>query len=463
MPGIARGNLPTLGFAFVLAVLLPSSALTETPAQQRAKAQRLYAQATVQEKEKNFAAAAQMMAEAIELQPKNDLFLSYAAQLESRAGQHDQAIAHAQQAIKLKPKVPLHYAVAMMCGHEAQDYDTARENATKVIEFGAKAGPANVDNARIILAYLNSRKGEHDFRAIDRHALKAPPLVEDSVESLAEYLVRPAKNDLEKTRAIFRWMTDRIAYNAEGFFKKELGDNSPAAVLKSRKAVCQGYSELFEAIGKKAGLDVVLVTGDAKSPFAAGGGHAWNAVKIDDKYRLLDSTWGAGYVDGKEQKFIKEFKEYYFLVPAESLIFSHMPRDPKWQLLDKPVTGEEFSKWRDVGGPLLMCGASPIEIRKHLGEKPDFPFVKSYTMAGTRVVLKKAPLQAKLASGVQTFQLEAYGFRELVVIHNKKFTPMARNGNVFQIQMPAQNGELKISGKKLSGDSYWTILEYQVE
>jgi tetratricopeptide (TPR) repeat protein len=463
MPGFARESLRTvLGFALTLSVFA-SSAFTETPAQQKAKAQKLYVQALGQEKEQKFADAAATMAQAIELQPMNDAYLGYTAQLYSKAGKYREAIDHAQQAIKLKPKVPAYYGIAMMCGYESQDYETARENATKVMEFGARAGPANLESARIILAYLSLRKGDPDFRAIDKHALKASELHEDSIDSLAEYLVRPAKTDLEKTRAIFRWITDRIAYNAEGFFKKEYGDNSPASVLKTRKAVCQGYSELFQAIGKKAGLDVVVVSGDAKSPFGGGLGHAWTAVKIDDKYRLLDSTWGAGYVDGKTQSFRKEFKEYYFLTPAENLILSHMPKDPKWQLLDKPVTGEEFSKWRDVGGPLLMAGANPIDIRNQLSAKPDFEFVNTYTMAGTRVVLKKVPLQKKLAPGAQSFQLEAYGFKELVFIHNKKFTPLARNGSVFHGQLPVQVGELKISGKKLSGGSYWTILEYHVE
>ena len=91
------------------------------------------------------------------------------------------------------------------------------------------------------------------FLAIDRHALRAPAEAEQSVETLANYLAGPAKSDLDKVRAIYRWITDRIAYDAESYLSGIQGDNTPAGVLKTRKCVCQGYAELFEALADKMG------------------------------------------------------------------------------------------------------------------------------------------------------------------------------------------------------------------
>src|SRR5579872_2450201 len=148
---------------------------------------------------------------------------------------------------------------------------------------------------------------------IDQHALKAPATEEESVESLAKYLVQPARSDGEKVRAIYRWVTDRIRYDVDSFLSGKTGDNSTRAALDNRRVVCEGYSNLVRDLCKAAGIKVVKVTGRAKGvgyvPGARGAqfNHAWNAVKIDDQWCLLDATWGAGDVNGK--MFVKRFRE----------------------------------------------------------------------------------------------------------------------------------------------------------
>lgn len=57
-----------------------------------------------------------------------------------------------------------------------------------------------------------------DYRAIDEHALKAPKELENSIDSLVDYLIKPARNDKEKLRAIFRWISTNISYDTEGFW-----------------------------------------------------------------------------------------------------------------------------------------------------------------------------------------------------------------------------------------------------
>src|SRR5688572_2436659 len=56
------------------------------------------------------------------------------------------------------------------------------------------------------------------YPGLDRHALRATKEDEQSVASLANYLTRTARSDEQKARAIYRWVTDRISYNAEGYF-----------------------------------------------------------------------------------------------------------------------------------------------------------------------------------------------------------------------------------------------------
>jgi hypothetical protein len=46
------------------------------------------------------------------------------------------------------------------------------------------------------------------FADIDRHALSTPKEETETVERLSQYLAQPAKSDIEKYRAFYRWITE---------------------------------------------------------------------------------------------------------------------------------------------------------------------------------------------------------------------------------------------------------------
>src|SRR5262249_7347871 len=146
------------------------------------------------------------------------------------------------------------------------------------------------------------------------------------------------------------WITDRVAYDAESYLEGRTSDVDcrAEAVLTHRLTICEGYATLFQALCTQAGVEAVKVSGFAKG-FGYHLGepvdrtrtdHSWNAVKLDGRWHLLDATWGAGDLVGA--KFVKEFDDFYFLTPPDSLIFSHLPSDSRWQLVDPLVSQDEF-------------------------------------------------------------------------------------------------------------------------
>jgi hypothetical protein len=182
---------------------------------------------------------------------------------------------------------------------------------------------------------------------IDEHALNAPAVVESSLEDLAEYLAAPARNDEERARAVYRWITANVDYDL-GRMTTVRRDRTPEEVLAEGKGVCSEYSALFSRLCELSGLEAVVIEGFGKgygysvgSKVPGQSNHAWNGVKIDGEWRLVDSTWGAGYLD-PEEGFVERFEEFYFLTPPEELIWTHLPEDPDWQLLDDPISREEF-------------------------------------------------------------------------------------------------------------------------
>ncbi len=186
------------------------------------------------------------------------------------------------------------------------------------------------------------------FAATDSLADHAPAAVERSVPALAAYLARAGSDETTKARALYRWIAGHIDYDVAGFRAGRPGDVSPEGVLRSRSSVCEGYARLAEALGTAMGLQVQVVPGWSKGyGFTAGQrfdgptNHAWNAVRIDGQWRLMDPTWGAGYLD-QSTRFVRRFQEHYFLTPPDAFVFDHLPQDPQWQLLERPISAAEY-------------------------------------------------------------------------------------------------------------------------
>lgn len=202
--------------------------------------------------------------------------------------------------------------------------------------------------AVILAAYLLLVQSQQSFAAVDAHADAAPAGVQSSVSALASYLARAGDDELTKTRALFRWITGNIDYDAAGLRSGNYGDLSPEGVLRRRVAVCQGYAQLAEALGAAMGLEVRVVSGWSKGygyqpgqPFTGQPNHAWNAVRIGGRWRLMDPTWGAGHLD-ERMVFVRRFQEHYFLTDPGAFVYDHLPTDSTWQLLEQPLDAARY-------------------------------------------------------------------------------------------------------------------------
>lgn len=217
-----------------------------------------------------------------------------------------------------------------------------------------------------------------DFDRIDQHARSAPARVTNDLHQLATYLSQPAANDREKVRSFYVWITNNIAYDVQAFRQYRPGRYEkvrPEEVLKKRKAVCQGYAELFQALCQRKGIACYVVPGYSKGGYSENrdfsrGDHAWNAVKIDEQWYLLDVTWGSGGLND-QLEFVKKFDEAYFLSDPAVFVQHHLPLDPVWQLLDCPVDMESFvtGKVTASSGASSDCPPvrSPDQVLREVG------------------------------------------------------------------------------------------------
>jgi hypothetical protein len=103
------------------------------------------------------------------------------------------------------------------------------------------------------------------------------------------------------------------------------------AALRRRKGVCENYAAILNDICLKSGLTSFVIDGYTKQNGSIDKtGHTWCAVFIDNSWLLCDPTWDEG---GTTK---------WFLVQPSTMIVTHMPSDPMWQLLNYPVSHKQF-------------------------------------------------------------------------------------------------------------------------
>ena len=199
---------------------------------------------------------------------------------------------------------------------------------------------------------------------------------EGDIFHLTKQLTNPFRDEVLKARAIFRWITDNIAYDYRYFnrtaykgkepktFECSSDDSLDCAIRKnvwemayvnhaldSKKAVCEGYSRLFKKMCEIAGIESEVVPGYIRTEDYEIGTpgelvHAWNMVRLNGNFYLLDATWASGGCskkeNGKLREFHKHFDDYYWLTPADEFARDHYPEDGKWVLVAN-FTKEKFS------------------------------------------------------------------------------------------------------------------------
>ena len=220
-----------------------------------------------------------------------------------------------------------------------------------------------------------------DFKKVDSLVIQYPRF--SKAEDLATKIAKDFTSDEDKARAAFYWLAKNIHYNLREFqnpkqrhynfsYSSEeeriqklqgLKDKIIDAAFLSKTGVCEEYAQSFKKICDLLGLESEVIVGTARiSPEEIGKpkdtpNHAWNAVKLNNKWLLLDATWAAGYVSNN--KWVKEFNNYFYNIPKEKIFKTHFPKEKIWVLRFGRITLEEFYNQPLYGASFLN---SKIEL-----------------------------------------------------------------------------------------------------
>lgn len=213
------------------------------------------------------------------------------------------------------------------------------------------------------------------FRRVDSHVLQAGAQLKEKqvhdVQVIVRNIVDGARNELERLRAVWVWLCHNIEYDVSGYLGHSEKLSSPEEVIASGRGVCCGYSSLCMQMCREVGIECQEVPGHSKgigyrqgrSLSGVKSDHLWNAVLLGRQWFLLDACWGAGRVDMERQCFVRRFDDFYFLTDPEEFIHSHFPDEKKWQLLDVPISLEEFEKGVFKTSAFFSLGLQLIQPR----------------------------------------------------------------------------------------------------
>ncbi|XP_052771924.1 uncharacterized protein LOC128211311 [Mya arenaria] len=238
------------------------------------------------------------------------------------------------------------------------------------VNHGTKLPPAKRSRYRKFDIYRDVTQ----FTFVDNHAIQVSQTDHASFKDLIWHLVYYPKlnSDLEKARAIFRWMTSKNMYNIDF---KNIQKGSPEEVLTSFKNKKGTYARIYETLCGYAGLYCTVLTGFAKGLDYRPGdkfkgteyNHSWNAVNIDENWYLVDSHWATRYLISEKnqpENLVYEYDDFYFMTDPEQLIYSHWAQKAEWQMLAHPLTLQEFEELPLVKSYFFKCGMFFISHQK---------------------------------------------------------------------------------------------------
>ena len=216
----------------------------------------------------------------------------------------------------------------------------------------------------LFLLLLTTNLFSQDFETVDEKVLKYPRF--SKVEDLAKKIEHDFSTEIEKVRAAFFWLAKNVRYNLKEYYnprqrsysfryrseqekvqKYQLQvDQLVQQTFRNKMGVCEEYAQSLKKICDLLNIESVVIKGYVRNNSKSIGNipnstnHAWNAVKIEDNWLILDATWAAGYE--YNGKWVRDYNEYFFNIPKHKILKTHYPEDALWMLRFGRMSLEEF-------------------------------------------------------------------------------------------------------------------------
>lgn len=140
-------------------------------------------------------------------------------------------------------------------------------------------------------------KGSISFKYMDGINKNVDMQLQNMIDDALNGMNINSLSNEDKIMAIHDYIINKTRYNFgdANHLSKGFEVSSPEAIMLGDGGNCEAYSKLFQMMAKRAGLKSRYIVGDTNK-----GKHAWDMVKLDEKWYHIDVTFDDPLVDGKD-------------------------------------------------------------------------------------------------------------------------------------------------------------------
>ncbi|KAK3698080.1 hypothetical protein LTR37_017129 [Vermiconidia calcicola] len=175
--------------------------------------------------------------------------------------------------------------------------------------------------------------------------LQSVPAMTNATTLAQSYVCRPHRSDVQRARAIFTWVAERISWEED--FE---GNIDTRRVIHTRRGCSEEIAVLVRDMCNAVGIHAEVIRGYLKAPgevldldTLARPNHWWNAVIVDGEWRVMDCSL-ASPTNPRRSAYscasTQVAESWYCLARPMETCYTHIPLLPEQQHIVPPVPHE---------------------------------------------------------------------------------------------------------------------------
>lgn len=227
-----------------------------------------------------------------------------------------------------------------------------------------------------------SVEAQIDTATIYKNARFVPRVKAKNVETLASSLAKGCSTEEETVLALSYWICKNIRFDYSEYEKRPAENKTIKKILRSRKALSDGYVKLFVEMCKSQKITAVYVPGYTKEfDFLAGdtlvrADYAWALVRLSDEWYIMDLTNASCKIVAMVSPFSKVLWKT-FHVPYASHLMAVREYNPKYLYVKPSENLKQYMPVADVFQlmkypmPMSYYMNGDTAISSYIGKYPD--------------------------------------------------------------------------------------------
>jgi transglutaminase/protease-like cytokinesis protein 3 len=183
-----------------------------------------------------------------------------------------------------------------------------------------------------------------------------PPAI-TAIQLATTYVCRPYRSDVQRLRAIFTWVSERICWEED--FEGEIDTRR---VIQAKRGCAEEYAVLVMEMCSAVGIHCEVVRGYLKTPGEVSEinimprpNHWWNAVMVDNEWRMIDCCIASPSYPRRglySSASNSSADSWWFLTRPLEICWTHIPEHHSQQHIVPPVAHETLLN--------LPCACAPF-------------------------------------------------------------------------------------------------------